>query len=54
MWIDPQNELVMVLMVQGWELSHDQQTDLYATYRQQAIARHGKSGTQSKGANAAQ
>lgn len=43
MWIDPRNQLVMVLMVQCWELTHKQQTDLYTAYRQQAIARYGKS-----------
>ena len=44
MWIDPENQLVMVLMVQCWELTHEQQTALYAAYRQQAIARYGKPG----------
>ena len=43
MWIDPQNQLVMVLMVQCSELTHLQQDDLYSTYRQQAIGRYGKS-----------
>jgi CubicO group peptidase (beta-lactamase class C family) len=44
MWIDPQNQLVMVLMVQCWDLTHKQQTDLYTAYRQQAITRYGKAG----------
>jgi CubicO group peptidase (beta-lactamase class C family) len=44
MWIDPRNQLVMVLMVQCWDLTHGQQADLYAAYRQQAIARYGKPG----------
>ena len=44
MWIDPQNRLVMVLMVQCAELTHEQQNGLYAAYRKQAIARYGKPG----------
>jgi CubicO group peptidase (beta-lactamase class C family) len=46
MWIDPQNRLIMVLMVQCAELDGRQQTDLYAAYRQQAIARYGKTSPQ--------
>ena len=42
MWIDPQNQLVMVLMVQCTELSHSDQDGLYAAYRNQAIARFNK------------
>jgi CubicO group peptidase (beta-lactamase class C family) len=49
MWIDPQNQLVMVLMVQCLELTHEQQNDLYSAYRQQAIARYGKSAPPSAG-----
>ena len=42
MWIDPQNGLVMVLMVQNWEFTGTQQKDLYSAYRQQAVAQYGK------------
>ena len=41
MWIDPQNGLVMVLMVQCAELTNHPQHDLYAAYHKQAIARFG-------------
>jgi len=44
MWIDPQHQLAMVLMVQCTELSHSDQDNLYAAYRNQAIARYGKTG----------
>jgi CubicO group peptidase (beta-lactamase class C family) len=50
MWIDPQKQLVMVLMVQCTDLTHSQQSELYMTYRQQAIARYGKPGPQKTGA----
>ena len=44
MWIDPQNGIVMVLMVQCTELTHTQEHDLYAAFHKQATARFGKAG----------
>jgi len=51
MWIDPQNQLVMVLMVQCSELNNPQQRDLYAAYHKQAIARYGKASAQDTSSN---
>ncbi len=49
MWIDPQNQLAVVLMVQCWELTHAQEHDLFTAYRQQATARYGKTSRQGAG-----
>ena len=44
MWIEPQNGIVMVLMVQCNELTHNQEHDLYAAFHKQATVRFGKVG----------
>jgi CubicO group peptidase (beta-lactamase class C family) len=46
MWIDPQNRIAMILMVQCGKLTHAQQDGLYEAYKKQAIARFGKTGQQ--------
>jgi CubicO group peptidase (beta-lactamase class C family) len=44
MWIDPQDGIAMILLVQCTELTHAQQEGLYAAYRLQAIEKYGKRG----------
>ncbi|HEX4143688.1 MAG TPA: serine hydrolase domain-containing protein [Pirellulales bacterium] len=41
LWIDPQNQIAMILMVQCSELSNKQLSDLYAAYQKQAVSRYG-------------
>ena len=42
MWVDPKNELVMVLMVQCWELTGEQQKELYTSFFKAAVEKFGK------------
>jgi len=42
LWIDPQHQVAMVLLVQCVELTHEQERDLFAAYHKQATARYGK------------
>ncbi|HEY5313923.1 MAG TPA: serine hydrolase domain-containing protein [Pirellulales bacterium] len=42
MWIDPPNQIAMILMVQCAELSSQQLNDLYAAYQKQAVSRYGQ------------
>ena len=51
MWIDPRNQVAMVLMVQCVDLTHADQEGLYTAYRQQAISRYGKMRQQATSAN---
>jgi len=44
LWIDPQHQVAMVLLVQCVELTHTQEHDLFAAYHQQATARYGQPG----------
>jgi CubicO group peptidase (beta-lactamase class C family) len=44
MWIDPQNGIAMVLMVQCSELVDHQERDLYAVFQKEVTARFGKTG----------
>lgn len=49
LWIDPQHQLAMVLMVQCRELTSGQLRDLYTAYHRQALARFGKTNRQNIG-----
>jgi CubicO group peptidase (beta-lactamase class C family) len=51
LWIDPQNGIAMILLVQCWELTSKQLDDLYAAYQNQAVARYGKASRQNAAAN---
>jgi CubicO group peptidase (beta-lactamase class C family) len=42
MWIDPQNQLVLVLMVQCWELTGAQQNELYGSFMKAAVEKYGR------------
>ena len=42
MWVDPQQELVMVLLVQLWDIRPEDQKELYAGFMRAAVAKYGK------------
>jgi CubicO group peptidase (beta-lactamase class C family) len=42
MWIDPKHGLAMVLMVQCWELTGEQQKELYGTFMKAAVEKYGR------------
>ena len=42
MWIDPKNGLAMVLMVQCWELTGEQQKELYGSFMKAAVEKYGR------------
>jgi CubicO group peptidase (beta-lactamase class C family) len=42
MWVDPANQLVMVLLVERFDMTGDQQKQLYPAFMRTAIARFGK------------
>jgi CubicO group peptidase (beta-lactamase class C family) len=42
MWIDPEDGLVMVLMVQCWEIRGDQQKELYESFMKAAVEKYGR------------
>ena len=48
LWIDSQNQIAMVLMVQCRDLTSRQLNELYAAYHKQAAARFGKTSPQKK------
>jgi CubicO group peptidase (beta-lactamase class C family) len=41
MWIDPKNRLAMVLMVQCWEMTGAQQSELYGSFFKAAVEKYG-------------
>jgi CubicO group peptidase (beta-lactamase class C family) len=41
MWIDPKNGLAMVLMVQCWEMTGPQQSELYGSFMKAAVEKYG-------------
>ncbi len=51
MWIDPENQIAMVLMVQNSDLNSKQLQELYLAYQKQAVARFSKAGKQGTAAN---
>jgi hypothetical protein len=42
MWIDPKNGLAMVLMVQCWEMTGAQQSELYGSFFKAAVEKFGR------------
>ena len=42
MWIDPKSGLAMVLMVQCWELTGEQQKELYDSFMKAAVEKYGR------------
>jgi CubicO group peptidase (beta-lactamase class C family) len=42
MWVDPQHQLVMVLMVQCWNLTGEQQKELYGSFMKAAVEKYGR------------
>ncbi|MEP6669323.1 MAG: serine hydrolase domain-containing protein [Chthoniobacter sp.] len=44
MWIDPKNQIVMVLMVQSSDMTKEQQKELYSTFFQTAVEKFGWKG----------
>jgi CubicO group peptidase (beta-lactamase class C family) len=46
MWIDPQNQIAMILMIQNEDLNSKQLHEIYVAYQRQAIARFGKANRQ--------
>jgi CubicO group peptidase (beta-lactamase class C family) len=44
MWIDPKNQIVMVLMVQSADMNKEQQAELYGSFFKAAVAKFGKLG----------
>ncbi len=44
MWVDPKNRLVTVLMVQCWDITGEQQKELYQTVLKGAVEKFGQQG----------
>lgn len=44
MWVDPKDQLVMVLMVQSFDMTGEQQKALYTPFFKAAVAKYGKAG----------
>jgi len=44
MWIDPKNQIVMVLMVQSSDMTKEQQKELYGTFFKAAVEKFGRKG----------
>ncbi len=42
MWIDPANQLVMILLVERFDMTGEQQQELYSTFMKAAVQRYGK------------
>ena len=42
MWIDPGNQIVMVLMVQSADMTKEQQAELYGSFFKAAVAKYGR------------
>lgn len=44
MWVDPTNELVMILMVERFDMTGDEQKEVYGSFMKAAVERWGKKG----------
>ena len=42
MWIDPKNELAMIVLVERFDMTGDEQKQLYGTFMHAAVEKYGK------------
>ena len=42
MWIDPQNQLVMIVLVERFDMTGDEQKVMYGSFMKAAVAAWGK------------